>query len=198
MIRGPGTLRYGSQAIGGVVNSTNNRIPDALLAASGATATAGRNSARARCRASTTAAKAACCSTAVPATSPFTPTYSDGRPTTTAFRRIPISVAPEPAELPFATLPQRRMARAHQPPARLRAERHRADRRDADRRLQPAQGRDQPHPGAEERSDRDQADHRRPRRQQPAQRRHPQPRLLHQGSGLMPGAGVRAFASVKY
>lgn len=30
VIRGPATLRYGSQAIGGVVSATNNRIPDAL------------------------------------------------------------------------------------------------------------------------------------------------------------------------
>jgi iron complex outermembrane receptor protein len=30
VIRGPATLRYGSQAIGGVVYSTNNRIPDSL------------------------------------------------------------------------------------------------------------------------------------------------------------------------
>ena len=30
VIRGPGTLRYGSQAIGGVVSSTNGRIPDAI------------------------------------------------------------------------------------------------------------------------------------------------------------------------
>src|SRR6195952_3535728 len=30
VIRGPATLRYGSQAIGGVVETTNNRIPDAL------------------------------------------------------------------------------------------------------------------------------------------------------------------------
>ena len=30
VIRGPATLRYGSQSIGGVVSSTNNRIPDAL------------------------------------------------------------------------------------------------------------------------------------------------------------------------
>ena len=28
VIRGPATLRYGSQSIGGVVSSTNNRIPD--------------------------------------------------------------------------------------------------------------------------------------------------------------------------
>ena len=27
VIRGPATLRYGSQSIGGVVSSTNNRIP---------------------------------------------------------------------------------------------------------------------------------------------------------------------------
>ncbi len=30
VIRGPATLRYGSQAIGGIVSSTNNRIPEAL------------------------------------------------------------------------------------------------------------------------------------------------------------------------
>jgi iron complex outermembrane receptor protein len=30
VIRGPATLRYGSQSIGGIVSSTNNRIPDAL------------------------------------------------------------------------------------------------------------------------------------------------------------------------
>jgi iron complex outermembrane receptor protein len=30
VIRGPATLRYGSQAIGGVVSATNNRIPDAM------------------------------------------------------------------------------------------------------------------------------------------------------------------------
>src|SRR4051812_3794918 len=30
VIRGPATLRYGSQSIGGVVSATNNRIPDAF------------------------------------------------------------------------------------------------------------------------------------------------------------------------
>jgi iron complex outermembrane receptor protein len=30
VVRGPGTLRYGSQAIGGVVNSINNRIPEKI------------------------------------------------------------------------------------------------------------------------------------------------------------------------
>jgi iron complex outermembrane recepter protein len=30
VIRGPATLRYGSQAIGGIVNGSNNRIPEAL------------------------------------------------------------------------------------------------------------------------------------------------------------------------
>ena len=30
VVRGPATLRYGSQAIGGVVNAVNNRIPDAI------------------------------------------------------------------------------------------------------------------------------------------------------------------------
>lgn len=32
VIRGPATLRYGSQSIGGVVSATNNRIPDAIPA----------------------------------------------------------------------------------------------------------------------------------------------------------------------
>ncbi len=32
VVRGPATLRFGSQAIGGVVNATNNRIPDAIRA----------------------------------------------------------------------------------------------------------------------------------------------------------------------
>jgi iron complex outermembrane receptor protein len=31
VIRGPATLRYGSQSIGGIVSGTNNRIPEALL-----------------------------------------------------------------------------------------------------------------------------------------------------------------------
>ena len=31
VIRGPATLRYGSQAIGGVVSVTNNRIPTARI-----------------------------------------------------------------------------------------------------------------------------------------------------------------------
>src|SRR5207248_10687618 len=30
VVRGPATLRYGSQAIGGVVNAVNNRIPTAI------------------------------------------------------------------------------------------------------------------------------------------------------------------------
>jgi len=37
VVRGPATLRWGSQAIGGVVNATNNRIPDALPCRAGAT-----------------------------------------------------------------------------------------------------------------------------------------------------------------
>jgi iron complex outermembrane recepter protein len=36
VIRGPATLRYGSTAIGGVVNASNNRIPDALPACAAA------------------------------------------------------------------------------------------------------------------------------------------------------------------
>ena len=38
VVRGPATLRWGSQAIGGVVNATNNRIPDALPCPPDATA----------------------------------------------------------------------------------------------------------------------------------------------------------------
>jgi iron complex outermembrane receptor protein len=36
VVRGPATLRWGSQAIGGVVNASNNRIPDALPCATSA------------------------------------------------------------------------------------------------------------------------------------------------------------------
>ncbi len=36
VVRGPATLRWGSQAIGGVVNVKNNRIPDALPCRPGA------------------------------------------------------------------------------------------------------------------------------------------------------------------
>ena len=105
VIRGPATLRYGSQSIGGVVSSTNNRIPDALPcgpfsplrrcpasqgAAAGCDRAAPRSSCAARCRASTTAAKAACCSTPATAISPSTPTPSAAGPTTTACRAIPI------------------------------------------------------------------------------------------------------------
>ncbi len=119
VIRGPATLRYGSQSIGGVVSSTNNRIPEALPCAPSPLRrcpasprrlrrrrqAAPRPSCAARCRASTTAAKAARCSTPAPAPSRFMPTCSDARPTTTACRRYPYLVAPDPAELPFATQP---------------------------------------------------------------------------------------------
>ena len=92
VIRGPATLRYGSQSIGGVVSSTNNRIPDRMppcrdfapLAAYAAlpsrryrapavTGRAATSRCAARRRASTTGSKAACCSTPRPATSPSTP-----------------------------------------------------------------------------------------------------------------------------
>ena len=49
---------------------------------------------RGACRASTTAARAACCSMPATATSPSTPTPSAAAPTTTACRAIPISSRP--------------------------------------------------------------------------------------------------------
>ena len=39
VVRGPATLRWGSQAIGGVVNASNGRIPEALPCRTGASAT---------------------------------------------------------------------------------------------------------------------------------------------------------------
>jgi len=42
VIRGPATLRYGSQSIGGVVSATNNRIPEALPCAPPPPASAAR------------------------------------------------------------------------------------------------------------------------------------------------------------
>ena len=118
VIRGPATLRYGSQAIGGVVSSTNNRIPEALPCAPSrlpvpqhrqgppqAAPGCARPSCAARCRASTTAAKAACCSTPAPANFAF---HADVFGRQTDDYRVPsypYLVAPDPAELPFATQP---------------------------------------------------------------------------------------------
>ena len=39
VIRGPATLRFGSQAIGGVVESTNNRVPTTIPGLSAGTRT---------------------------------------------------------------------------------------------------------------------------------------------------------------
>ena len=75
VIRGPATLRCGSQAIGGVVNVDNNRIPTFDPAAR-----LRRRSRKARVdHASTTASKARCCSTPARAISPSTPTPSAAR-----------------------------------------------------------------------------------------------------------------------
>ena len=100
VIRGPATLRYGSQAIGGVVETTNNRIPEALPCDGHAPPRCGRAALRARSRRaarsrpSTTASTAACCSMPAPAILPSTPTSSAATPTTTACRSIPISSRP--------------------------------------------------------------------------------------------------------
>jgi iron complex outermembrane receptor protein len=45
VIRGPATLRYGSQSIGGVVSATNNRIPEALPCRDNTAASAARSAA---------------------------------------------------------------------------------------------------------------------------------------------------------
>jgi iron complex outermembrane receptor protein len=56
VVRGPATLRYGSQAIGGVVNVTNDRIPDTVVPGV-------RVETKTAVSWSTKAAKPACCST---------------------------------------------------------------------------------------------------------------------------------------
>ena len=107
VIRGPATLRYGSQSIGGVVSATNNRIPDAIRpaataprarmrAAVKATAAGDGACATSSCAAtaSTTGSKAACCSMPRPATSRSMPMRSAARPTTIASRAIPYLFEP--------------------------------------------------------------------------------------------------------
>ena len=107
VVRGPATLRWGSQAIGGVVNASNNRIPDASpcptvsrRAASDfpsrPTAPPWRDRAcdwrrRGGVHAAwITASMASSCLTPAPAISPSMPTPSAGAATTTAFRAIRI------------------------------------------------------------------------------------------------------------
>ena len=92
VIRGPATLRFGSQAIGGVVETTNNRIPTAIPRARHR-----RRVARRRRRRSTTASTARCCSMPAAATSRSTPMRSAARPATTACRSYPYLVPPDPA-----------------------------------------------------------------------------------------------------
>ena len=130
VIRGPATLRYGSQSIGGVVSATNNRIPEALPCAPRRRRcpassrqpcrlhpAAPPSSCAARCRASTTASKAARCSTPAPAISRFMPTF---RPQTDDYRvpPYPYLFAPDPAELPL-----RRSRAASTAGSRIRATR---------------------------------------------------------------------------
>ena len=79
VVRGPATLRYGSQAIGGVVNAINNRIPDSIplngvrIETRGGVSSAdgGRNGAF-----STEAGRAISCFTPIPSTAPRTTTHT--------------------------------------------------------------------------------------------------------------------------
>ena len=108
VVRGPATLRWGSQAIGGVVNATNNRIPDALPCRADAPASqrwlptkapapgamsgpcvALRDQRRRHHRRQRPRRRRRCSMPAT-ATSPSTPTPSAGAPTTTASRAIRI------------------------------------------------------------------------------------------------------------
>ena len=97
VIRGPATLRYGSQAIGGVVNVDNNRIPTSIPLRG----FAGESQRRAA-TASTTAARARCCSTPARAISRSTPMPSAAAPTTTA-SRLSLSVSARSARRWSAT-----------------------------------------------------------------------------------------------
>ena len=72
VVRGPATLRFGSQAIGGVVESTNNRIPTYIPLQSTAALTARR------------------CSTPAAETSQSMPMPSAAPPRTIAYQVIPI------------------------------------------------------------------------------------------------------------
>ena len=100
VIRGPATLRYGSQSIGAVVSSTDDRIPErtacgpfsplsplpGIYKAPLLSRPAGLHDGRGATpyQASTTAVRAACCSIPAPATSPSTPTPLVVGPTITA------------------------------------------------------------------------------------------------------------------
>ena len=88
VIRGPATLRWGSQAIGGVVEVDNNRIPTWIPPGGVAHRSEGRpdhGQQRSRRR---------CCSTPARAISPSTPMPSAGAATTTASPAIPICFLP--------------------------------------------------------------------------------------------------------
>ena len=118
VVRGPATLRWGSQAIGGVVNATNNRIPDALPcppqapAAQLRDAREGRRArrhgralpevrdARRDHHASTTASMAPSSSTPARATSPSTPMRSAGSADDYRIPRYPY-LPPRDQTLPF-------------------------------------------------------------------------------------------------
>ena len=99
IIRGPATLRYGSQAIGGVVSTTDNRIPDSIpprgFAAEvrGATASVDRSLDGAML---------------IDAGKDNFAFHADAFARSAADYRVPhypYRVAPNPAELPFATQP---------------------------------------------------------------------------------------------
>ena len=86
--RGPEALRYGSQAVGGVVEATNNRIPFAAPVGGWQTQL------RAPPPRSTAVSKAAPSSMPARATSPCTPTSTAATPATISFRATPIFSRP--------------------------------------------------------------------------------------------------------
>src|SRR5262245_17789002 len=86
-----------------------------------------------------------------------------------------------------SVLSRQQLAGARQPAACVPAEGYRADRRDSDARIQPAQGRGQLHDKTVAQRFRPARSHGWRARRQPAQRRHPQQRLLHQGPGADAG-----------
>ncbi len=105
VIRGPATLRYGSQSIGGVVSSTNNRIPESSPCSAlptmqtygynvKAPQLSSSNPVQAlrrapRSRVLIKAAKAQSCSMRTATISPFTSMHLTARPKTTAFQARP-------------------------------------------------------------------------------------------------------------
>ena len=110
VIRGPATLRFGSQAIGGVVETTNNRIPSAACGHLSRSRAAVQSAVRGPCVNVEIAADDKCrqrgstapsCSMPAAAMSRCMPTPSAARREITACRNIPIWSPPNPAMRPM-------------------------------------------------------------------------------------------------